>query len=111
MGSEQLGLQGVQSAEASYLCLPTKPQFKSYQEETYRVVREDAGFSWGQQQLYNVPNRAQINIFSMEPHANVTNCGYLSTNRPDFNASGPIWYRKPKDDEQTLVKYTLDSIR
>ena len=55
--------------------------------------------------------RSDANLVPMAPYANVTNCGYLPTNRPDYNQAGPAWYCQPGDGAQNRVSYTLESIR
>ena len=95
----------------SYVGLPIKPQFKQNIEHTYAAMQGDKGFVWGTQQLHSVPKRSDANTVVMAPYANVTNCGYLPTNRPYYNQAGPAWYRQPRDDAQNMVNYTLESIR
>ena len=95
----------------SYVGLPIEPQFKQYIERTYKAMQGNTGFVWSTQQLYSVPKRAEDNVVAMAPYTSVTNCCYLPTNRPDFNQTGPAWYRRPRDDAQHLVQYTLESIR
>ena len=111
VGSEQLGTRGVLSEEVAYIGLPIKPQFKQNIERTYKEMQGKHGFVWGKQQLYSVPQRSETNTVPMAPYANVTNCGYLPTNRPDYNQAGPVWYHQPDDGAQNKVNYTLESIR